>query len=77
MEDNHCQGIGCGEEREAGRLSTAQVATALDLMGAVFRPEGKGQAADVARERGPPFLLATCTSPDRLAGRRREQAEGG
>ena len=34
------QGIGCGEGREAGRLRTVQMATELDLMGAVFRAEG-------------------------------------
>ena len=71
------QGIGCGEGREAGRLRTVQMATELNLMGAVFRAEGDWQAADMARERGPPFLLATCVSPDRLAGGRLEQAESG
>ena len=71
------QGIGCGEGREAGRLRAAQTATELNLMGAVFRAEGEWQAADMARERGPPFLLATCVSPDRLAGGRLEQAESG
>jgi hypothetical protein len=71
------QGIGCGEGREAGRLRAAQIATELNLMGAVFRAEGEWQAADMARERGPPFLLATRVSPDRLAGGRLEQAESG
>ena len=34
------QDIGRGEGREAGRLGTVQMATELDLMGAVFRAEG-------------------------------------
>ena len=71
------QGIGCGEGREAGRLRAVQIATELNLMGAVLWAESEWQAADMAMERGPPFLLATCVSPDHLAGGRREQADGG
>ena len=46
----------------------------LILLGAVVWAEGGKRAVGVTRERGPPFLLASGTSPNRLAGERREQA---
>ena len=46
----------------------------LILLGAVVGAEGGKRAVGVTRERGPICLLASGTSPDRLAGERQEQA---